>query len=86
VLFVSCIFWGFLLVGAWAHQQDGWAVRGPWKRRTDAFSLGGEFTWKMEKGSRELQTLTSQIQISSFIIFLFSMQHNVRDVRHQKPT
>jgi hypothetical protein len=48
VLFVSCIFWGFLLVGAWAHQQDGWAVRGPWKRRTDAFSLGGEFTWKKD--------------------------------------
>jgi hypothetical protein len=38
----------YLLVGAWAHQQDGWAVRGPWKRRTDAFSLGGEFTWKKD--------------------------------------
>jgi hypothetical protein len=23
-------------------------VRGPWKRRTDAFSLGGEFTWKKD--------------------------------------
>jgi hypothetical protein len=28
---------------------DEWAVRGPWKRRTDAFSPGGEFT-HLEKG------------------------------------
>jgi hypothetical protein len=38
-------------VPTWA---DGWAVRGPWKRRTDAFSLGGEFTWKKDLWKKDL--------------------------------